>query len=254
MIIKGQRCDETFIPFRSSVKEIKVKAKDRHETLQRSLKQLLSAPPSLQARSRTSPLLLPRFYHPFTHLPYSRATLLRAAIPLPGPLLSFAAPFSRPIISTLSPIGRPPPRETRSVPLSRFLYYTPWTVARQPPFLPSTLGAVVGATVTISRGAGALSRQRVPPASRFVVRRAIGTVRLLSAAALHRRPRGASFGFARDYPGCPNSKSFGHTTLPSPAADSSSESRQLVRQSALTLRLPRLDTQKWFVTPSFDFV
>lgn len=83
----------------------------------------------------------------FTFLPSLHApTLLRAStpiIPLPGPLLSFAAPFSRPIISSLSPIALPPPRETRSVPLSRFLYYTPWTVARQPPFLPSISGAVV---------------------------------------------------------------------------------------------------------------
>lgn len=115
--------------------------------------------------------------HPFTHLPHFAALLL-AIIPRPGPLLSFATPFSRPIIFSLPEHTRPYHQNTRSVPLSRFLYHTPWQSLGSHPIYGarSASGAVVGATVTVARGTGAFSRHRVQPASttsRFTLRRRV---------------------------------------------------------------------------------
>lgn len=100
--------------------------------------------------------------HPFTHLPHFAALLL-AIIPHPGPLLSFATPFSRPIIFSLPEHTRPYHQNTRSVPLSRFLYHTPWQSLGSHPIYGarSASGAVVGAT-----GNGSARYRGVQSASR----------------------------------------------------------------------------------------
>lgn len=87
---------------------------------------------------------------------------LRVA-PLPGPFLSSVAPFSRPIVFSLSSTTSPHRNSQR--PFLAVSLSHPVAVARQPSLRDPLCSRRRRRGTDASRGTGALSRHRVPPAS-----------------------------------------------------------------------------------------